>query len=99
MSAICNLVEKAAVLATTADATSSERQWTKFLKTLARALKNTTLKVARPIQPLSETKLSCHIKLIESRTTIEILQRGKTASDFSDLSKNDLSQQLNKHLC
>lgn len=86
------------MLVNTPEATSNERQWSKFLKTLARALKNTNLNVARPLQPMSESKLMQHIKQLESRSTIEILQRGK-AAEFADLTKNDVSEQLVKHLC
>ncbi|KAJ0182969.1 hypothetical protein K1T71_000945 [Dendrolimus kikuchii] len=99
LSCVCALVDKASALVNTPEATSNERQWTKFLKTLARALKNTTLNVARPIKPLSETKLTYHIKQLESRSTIEILQRGRTAAEFADLTKTDFSEQLLKHLC
>ncbi|XP_075988572.1 protein associated with topo II related - 1 isoform X2 [Anticarsia gemmatalis] len=98
LSCVCALIEKAAILVNTPDATSNERQWSKFLKTLARALKNTSLNVARPLQPMPEAKLMQHIKQLESRSTIEILQRGK-AQEFADLTKNDVSEQLVKHLC
>ncbi|XP_045770155.1 putative uncharacterized protein DDB_G0287457 isoform X1 [Maniola jurtina] len=97
LSCVCALMERAILLVNTPEATSNERQWYKFLKTLARALKNTTLTVARPTQPLPEPKVMQHIKQLESRSTIEILQRGK-AADF-DLTKNDVSEQLVKHLC
>ncbi|CAF4886970.1 unnamed protein product [Pieris macdunnoughi] len=99
LSCVCALAEKAMVLSNTPEATSSERQWFKFLKTVARALKNTTLNVAKPVSPLSETKLLHHIKQLESRSTIEILQRGKRASDFADLTKNDVSELLIRFLC
>ncbi|XP_049883710.1 putative uncharacterized protein DDB_G0271606 isoform X2 [Pectinophora gossypiella] len=99
LSCVCALVEKAALLVNTPEATSNERQWSKFLKTLARALKNTTLTVARPTAPLPEAKLMHHIKQLESRSTIEILQRGKTATEFADITKTDVSEQLIKHLC
>ncbi|CAB3257418.1 unnamed protein product [Arctia plantaginis] len=98
LSCVCALIEKASLLVNTPEATSNERQWSKFLKTLARALKNTNLVVARPLQPMSETKLMHHIKQLESRSTIEILQRGKSA-EFADLTKTDVSEQLVKHLC
>ncbi|XP_026483484.1 uncharacterized protein Patr-1 [Vanessa tameamea] len=97
LSCVCALVERAIVLVNTPEATANERQWYKFLKTLARALKNTTLIVAKPIQPLPEAKVLHHIKQLESRSTIEILQRGK-AADF-ELTKTDVSEQLVKHLC
>ncbi|KAG6454589.1 uncharacterized protein LOC115446370 [Manduca sexta] len=97
LSAVCALVEKASALVNTPEPSSSERQWFKFLKTLARALKHTTLQVARPIQPLPEAKLIQHIKQLESRSTIEILQRGKTA-DF-EITKAEVSEHLVKHLC
>ncbi|CAH2241907.1 jg12040 [Pararge aegeria aegeria] len=97
LSCVCALMERAILLVNTPDATANERQWYKFLKTLARALKNTSLTVARPTHPLPEPKVMHHIKQLESRTTIEILQRGK-AADF-DLTKNDVSEQLVKHLC
>lgn len=99
LSCVCALAEKAMVLSNTPEATSSERQWFKFLKTVARALKNTTLNVAKPVSPLPENKLLHHIKQLESRSTIEILQRGKRASDFADLTKNDVSELLIKFLC
>ncbi|CAG9136078.1 unnamed protein product [Plutella xylostella] len=99
LSAVCTLIEKASTLVNTPEATSNERQWTKFLKTFARALKNTTLTVARPAKPLSEAKLLYHLKQIESRSTIEILQRGKTAAEFADLSKAEMAELLVKHLC
>lgn len=96
---MCALIEKATALVNTPEATSNERQWSKFLKTLARALKNTTLTVSKPTQPLSENRLIQHLKQLDSRTTIEILQRGKPAADFSDITKMDVSEQLVKHLC
>ncbi|GBP57022.1 Protein PAT1 homolog 1 [Eumeta japonica] len=99
LSSICALVDKSCTLVSTPEPTASERQWTKFLKTLARALKYTSLKVARPLQPLPESKLYYHIKLLESRTTVEILPRGKTTTEFADLSKSDIVEQLTKHLC
>ncbi|XP_013185465.1 putative leucine-rich repeat-containing protein DDB_G0290503 [Amyelois transitella] len=99
LSCVCALIEKAAILVNTPEATSNERQWSKFLKTLARALKNTTLTVARPLKPLPENKILHHLRQLDSRTTIEILQRGKTAIDFADLSKTDVTEQLVKHLC
>lgn len=99
LSCVCALVDKASVLVNTPEATSNERQWTKFLKSLARALKKTNLVVARPVQPLPESKLIYHIKQLESRSTIEILQRGRTAAEFADLTKTDFSEQLLKHLC
>lgn len=98
MSVVCYLVERAYLLSSN-EATSNERQWIKFLKTVARALKTTSLKVAKPLHPLPESKLAHHIKILESRTVIEILQRGKTTSEFADLSKSDFSEQLTKHLC
>ncbi|XP_041971067.1 protein PAT1 homolog 1 [Aricia agestis] len=98
LSCVCALIEKAILLVNTPEATSSERQWYRFLKTLARALKNTTLSVGRPTKPLPESKVLHHLKQLESRTTIEILQRGKTA-EFGDLTKTDVSEQLIKHLC
>ncbi|XP_023940537.1 putative uncharacterized protein DDB_G0287457 isoform X2 [Bicyclus anynana] len=97
LSCVCALMERAILLVNTPDATANERQWYKFLKTLARALKNTSLAVAPPTQPLPEPRVMHHIKQLESRSTIEILQRGK-AADF-DLTKNDVSEQLVKHLC
>ncbi|KAJ8707768.1 hypothetical protein PYW07_011445 [Mythimna separata] len=99
LSCVCALLEKASILVNTPEATSNERQWSKFLKTLARALKNTTLNVARPLTPLSSNKLMYHMKQLDSRSTIEILQRGKSASEFADLSKADVTEQLVKHLC
>lgn len=99
LSCVCALVEKASTLVNTPEATSYERQWYKFLKTVARSLKNTTLTVAKPVNPLPETKLVYHLRQLESRSTIEILQRGKTAAEFADLTKNDVSEQLVKHLC
>lgn len=99
LSCICSLVEKATTLVTTPEATANERQWTKFLKTFARALKNTTLNVARPVKPLTESKLSFHIKQLESRSTIEILQRGRTAVEFADLSKSEFAELLLRYLC
>ncbi|XP_026735072.1 uncharacterized protein LOC113498982 isoform X2 [Trichoplusia ni] len=99
LSCVVALIEKASMLINTPEATSNERQWSKFLKTLARALKNTTLNVARPLQPMPEHRLIHHIKQLESRSTIEILQRGKTATEFADLTKADVSEQLIKHLC
>ncbi|XP_061727974.1 protein PAT1 homolog 1 [Cydia pomonella] len=98
LSCVCALIEKASLLVNTPEATSNERQWYKFLKTLARALKTTTLAVAKPVAPLPENKLLFHLKQLESRTTIEILQRGKSA-EFADLSKADVMEQLIKHLC
>ncbi|KAF9413432.1 hypothetical protein HW555_008324 [Spodoptera exigua] len=98
LSCVCALMEKAAILVNTPEATSNERQWSKFLKTLARALKNTTLNVARPLQPISSNKLLLHMKQLDSRSTIEILQRGKTA-EFADISKSEVTEQLLKHLC
>ncbi|KAL0858872.1 hypothetical protein ABMA27_011317 [Loxostege sticticalis] len=98
LSCICALLERASSLCNTPDATANERQWSKFLKTVARALKNTSLTVARPVQPLPEHKLMYHLKQIESRTTIEILQRGKSA-EFVDVTKVDVQEQLVKHLC
>ncbi|XP_063392432.1 GATA zinc finger domain-containing protein 14 [Cydia fagiglandana] len=98
LSCVCALIEKASLLVNTPEATSNERQWYKFLKTLARALKTTTLTVAKPVTPLPENKLLFHLKQLESRTTIEILQRGKSA-EFADLSKADVTEQLIKHLC
>lgn len=91
-------MEKAAILVNTPEATSNERQWSKFLKTLARALKNTTLNVARPLQPIAGNKLLYHMKQLDSRSTIEILQRGKTA-EFADISKSEVTELLLKHLC
>ncbi|CAK1546504.1 unnamed protein product [Leptosia nina] len=99
LSCVCALTEKAMVLSNTPDATSSERQWFKFLKTVARALKNTTLNVAKPVSPLPENKLLHHIKQLESRSTIEILQRGKRPSDYADLTKSDVSELLVRYLC
>lgn len=99
LSCVCALIEKATALVNTPEPTSNERQWSKFLKTLARALKNTSLTVAKPIQPISENRLIQHLKQLDSRTTIEILQRGKPATDFSDITKMDVSEQLAKHLC
>ncbi|CAG4967564.1 unnamed protein product [Colias eurytheme] len=99
LSCVCALAEKAMLLSNTPEATSSERQWFKFLKTVARALKNTTLNVAKPASPLSEVKLLHHIKQLESRSTIEILQRGKRASDFADLVKGEVAELLVKYLC
>ncbi|XP_046975694.1 uncharacterized protein LOC124541832 [Vanessa cardui] len=97
LSCVCALMERAIVLVNTPEATANERQWYKFLKSLARALKNTTLIVAKPIQPLPEAKVLHHIKQLESRSTIEILQRGK-AADF-ELTKTDVCGQLVQHLC
>ncbi|CAH0404430.1 unnamed protein product [Chilo suppressalis] len=99
LSCVCTLVERATTLVNTPEATSNERQWSKFLKTLARALKNTTLNIAKPLHPIPESRLMCHIKQLESRTTIEILQRGKSATEFADVSKTDVQEQLIKHLC
>ncbi|KAJ2943313.1 hypothetical protein O0L34_g12119 [Tuta absoluta] len=99
LSCVCALIEKASTLVNTPEATSNERQWSKFLKTLARALKNTTLTVSRPANPLPEHKLTHHLKQLESRTTIEILQRGRSATEFADVSKTDVMEQLIKHLC
>ncbi|CAG4948915.1 unnamed protein product [Parnassius apollo] len=99
LSCVCAMLEKAMMLVNTPEATSSERQWFKFLKSLARALKNTTLVVAKPVQPLAESKVVHHLKQLESRSTIEILQRGRTTAEFADLTKNDVSEQLIKHLC
>lgn len=99
LSCVCALIEKASALVNTPEPTSNERQWSKFLKTLARALKHTTLTVSKPILPLSENRLIQHLKQLDSRTTIEILQRGKPAIDFSDITKMDVSEQLVKHLC
>ncbi|KAM3955583.1 LOW QUALITY PROTEIN: uncharacterized protein ACR2FA_010491 [Aphomia sociella] len=99
LSCVCALIEKATALVNTPEATSNERQWYKFLKTVARSLKNTTLTVAKPVNPLPEAKLLYHLRQLESRSTIEILQRGKTAAEFADLTKNDVSEQLVKHLC
>ncbi|XP_014365328.2 ATP-dependent helicase BRM [Papilio machaon] len=99
LSCVCAMVEKAATLVNTPEATSSERQWYKFLKSLARALKNTGLAVARPLQPLPDSKLLHHLKQLDSRSTIEILQRGRTTAEFADLTKADVSEQLVKHLC
>nr|XP_049707183.1 uncharacterized protein DDB_G0283357 isoform X1 [Helicoverpa armigera]XP_049707184.1 uncharacterized protein DDB_G0283357 isoform X2 [Helicoverpa armigera]XP_049707185.1 uncharacterized protein DDB_G0283357 isoform X3 [Helicoverpa armigera]XP_049707186.1 uncharacterized protein DDB_G0283357 isoform X4 [Helicoverpa armigera]XP_049707187.1 uncharacterized protein DDB_G0283357 isoform X5 [Helicoverpa armigera]XP_049707188.1 uncharacterized protein DDB_G0283357 isoform X6 [Helicoverpa armigera] len=98
LSCVCALIDKASMLVNTPEATSNERQWSKFLKTLARALKNTTLTVARPVKPMSATKLTYHMKQLDSRTTIEILQRGKTA-EFADLTKTEVAEQLIKYLC
>lgn len=98
LTAVCALIEKATTLVNTPEATANERQWSKFLKTLARALKNTNLNVARPLHPLPESKLTYHLKQIDSRSTIEILQRGK-AAEFADLTKIDVHEQLVKHLC
>ncbi|XP_073965399.1 uncharacterized protein isoform X2 [Choristoneura fumiferana] len=98
LSCVCAMIEKATLLVNTPEATSSERQWSKFLKTLTRALKYTTLVVARPVVPMPEGKLMHHLKQLEGRTTIEILQRGKSA-EFADLSKADVTEQLTKHLC
>lgn len=98
LSCVCALMEKAAILVNTPEATSNERQWSKFLKTLARALKNTTLNVARPLQPIAGNKLLYHMKQLDSRSTIEILQRGKTA-EFADISKSEVTELLLKHLC
>ncbi|XP_045457993.1 uncharacterized protein LOC123668273 [Melitaea cinxia] len=97
LSCVCALMERAIILVNTPDATSNERQWYKFLKTLARTLKHTTLIVAKPVQPLPESKVLHHIKQLESRSTIEILQRGKTA-DFG-LTKTEVTETLVKHLC
>ncbi|KAI5640108.1 hypothetical protein NE865_07522 [Phthorimaea operculella] len=99
LSCVCALIEKAATLVNTPEATSNERQWSKFLKTLARALKNTTLTVSRPANPLPEHKLTQHLKQLESRTTIEILQRGRSHTEFADVTKTDVMEQLIKHLC
>ncbi|XP_038219863.1 uncharacterized protein LOC119838114 [Zerene cesonia] len=99
LSCVCALAEKAMVLSNTPEATSSERQWFKFLKTVARSLKNTSLNVARPAAPLPEAKLLHHIRQLESRSTIEILQRGKRASDIADLAKGELADLLVKYLC
>ncbi|CAG9794558.1 unnamed protein product [Diatraea saccharalis] len=99
LSCVCALVERATCLVNTPEATSNERQWSKFLKTLARALKNTTLNVAKPLHPMQENKLMHHIKQLESRSTIEILQRGKSATEFADVTKTDVQEQLIKHLC
>ncbi|KPI96264.1 Protein PAT1-like 1 [Papilio xuthus] len=99
LSCVCAMLEKAATLVNTPEATSSERQWYKFLKSLARALKNTGLAVARPLQPLPDSKVLLHLKQLDSRSTIEILQRGRTTAEFADLTKADVSEQLVKHLC
>ncbi|XP_068621858.1 myb-like protein AA isoform X2 [Battus philenor] len=99
LSCVCAMLEKATMLVNTPEATSSERQWFKFLKSLARALKNTTVTVAKPVQRLPEAKLLHHLKQLESRSTIEILQRGRTTAEFADLTKADVSEQLTKHLC
>ncbi|XP_053622036.1 uncharacterized protein Patr-1 [Plodia interpunctella] len=98
LTCVCALIEKASILVNTPDATSNERQWSKFLKTLARSLKNTTLTVARPLKPLPENRVLYHLRQLDSRSTIEILQRGKSA-EFVDLSKNDVMELLVKHLC
>lgn len=97
LSAVCALIEKASSLVITPEPSSSERQWYKFLKTLARALKHTTLQIARPVQPMPEAKLVHHIKQLESRSTVEILQRGKSAD--LELTKAEISEQLVKYLC
>lgn len=91
------MVDKASTLVSTAEATANERQWSKFLKTLARALKHTSLNVARPLQPLQASKLSYHLKQID-RGTIEILQRGK-AHEFADITKAEVHEQLLRNLC
>ncbi|CAH2056121.1 unnamed protein product, partial [Iphiclides podalirius] len=99
LSCVCAMLERAILLVSTPEATSSERQWFKFLKSLARALKNTTLTVAKPAQPLPTAKVVHHLKQLESRSTIEILQRGRTTAEFADLTKGDVSELLIKHLC
>lgn len=99
MSCICVLVEKATTLSQKSDASAHERQWTKFLKTLARAFKFNKVTVARPLSPLPKKRLEIHIKLLQSRSSIEILQRGQTATEFSGLTKQDFSDQLLQHLC
>ncbi|XP_050665002.1 uncharacterized protein LOC126965435 [Leptidea sinapis] len=99
LSCVCALTEKAMVLTNTPEATSSERQWFRFLKTVARALKHTSLAVAKPVSPLNEKKLFYHIKLMDSRSTVEILQRGKKTSEFGDLTKSDVSELLIRYLC
>ena len=97
LSCVVALTEKAIHLVNTPEATSNERQWYKFLKTLARALKNATVTISKPINKMAEQKLTQHLKQMESRSTIEILQRGKSA-DF-ELTKTDVMEQLVKHLC
>lgn len=98
LSAVCALIEKACTLVNTPETTSNERQWHKFLKNLARALKNATVTVSRPLKPLPEAKLIYHVKYLESRGTVEILQRGKSA-DFAELTKTEILERLVKNLC
>ncbi|XP_004930764.1 putative leucine-rich repeat-containing protein DDB_G0290503 isoform X1 [Bombyx mori] len=97
LSAICALVLKASTLVSTGEPSAGERQWAKFLRTAARALRAAP-PGPRPLRPLPEPRLRRHLRQLEARGPVEILQRGQ-APNLVDMTKQEMHELLVKHLC
>ncbi|XP_061381542.1 uncharacterized protein LOC116776445 isoform X2 [Danaus plexippus] len=94
LSCVCALTEKAMMLVGVSESSGGERQWYRFLKTVAKALRHAP-SVAPPTRPVAEARLSAHLKRLEARAGLEILQRGATI----ELSAKDAAEHLVRHLC